>query len=423
MRSFINKPRQFKPQDGLISQTRSRLSNTQAFKSEPQPLIPLSLRVSQPGDRFEREAEGVAEQATGISGTGGPGQSELTKMPAAHSFRPSRFQSAVSKTGGQLMPESLRHFFESRLGHDFSQVKIHTDDSAQEAAQALHARAFTLGQDVVFDRGEFQPATARGQNLLAHELAHVVQQEGGNAFTSNLLSAPLIQRQTPQRGPLTPIPNPAPASPAPSRSLPDLSRFTNFNFRAGPLDVQIVIPKSLTIRWPVALRDARSIEFKFEARTSGALNFTVKLNGIPDVQLQLSSGVNVREGLATAGISLATTRTICLADDPLAVQAEVTRAREDLTRAVNTWVGTQSQTPVTTTEETETEEPSTSDRLMEVAEKIAALYEAVQKGDRPCREVPVFSIGLAGQTPVDVTSRPPEERPPSSIGLTATFHF
>ncbi|MEP0916980.1 DUF4157 domain-containing protein [Leptolyngbya sp. DQ-M1] len=79
---------------------------------------------------------------------------------------------------GQPLPQSERNFFESRFGADFSQVRIHTDNQASEAARAVNARAFTLGQDVVFGAGEYQPRSAEGRRLLAHELTHVVQQRG-----------------------------------------------------------------------------------------------------------------------------------------------------------------------------------------------------------------------------------------------------
>src|SRR5271166_252499 len=71
-----------------------------------------------------------------------------------------------------------RRFLESRLGHDFSKVRIHHDARANRSAASLNARAYTLGVDVVFGPGEFAPSTRRGVTLLAHELAHVAQNRG-----------------------------------------------------------------------------------------------------------------------------------------------------------------------------------------------------------------------------------------------------
>lgn len=76
---------------------------------------------------------------------------------------------------GRPLDRRTRRFFESRLGHDLSGVRIHTDDPASQSARALNARAYTVGSDIVFAGGEYKPDTHGGRLLLAHELAHVVQ--------------------------------------------------------------------------------------------------------------------------------------------------------------------------------------------------------------------------------------------------------
>lgn len=78
--------------------------------------------------------------------------------------------------GGAPMPSSLQTFFEPRFGHSFSAVRLHTGSEAAATADALAARAYTLGRNVVFGPGQYQPGTREGRQLLAHELAHVVQQ-------------------------------------------------------------------------------------------------------------------------------------------------------------------------------------------------------------------------------------------------------
>ena len=80
-------------------------------------------------------------------------------------------------TPGHALPAGDRGWMEQRFGHDFSHVRVHADSRAAGAAAALGARAFTLGDDVVFGRGEYAPGTVPGRALLAHELAHVVQQQ------------------------------------------------------------------------------------------------------------------------------------------------------------------------------------------------------------------------------------------------------
>ena len=83
------------------------------------------------------------------------------------------------KGTGQPLPASERAFFEPRFGRDFSHVRVHTDNRAARTAQSINARAFTLGRDVVFGGGQYSPGTNSSRRLLAHELTHVVQQNGG----------------------------------------------------------------------------------------------------------------------------------------------------------------------------------------------------------------------------------------------------
>jgi hypothetical protein len=87
----------------------------------------------------------------------------------------------VLRSPGQPLDKGTRAFMESRFGYDFSQVRIHTDTRAAESARAVHALAYTVGRDMVFGAGQYAPEMARGRELLAHELAHVVQQASAPA--------------------------------------------------------------------------------------------------------------------------------------------------------------------------------------------------------------------------------------------------
>jgi Domain of unknown function (DUF4157)/Protein-glutamine gamma-glutamyltransferase len=78
--------------------------------------------------------------------------------------------------GGAFLSGDVRVFFETRMGHDFSDVRVHTDGAADAAARAVQASAYTVGRDVVFAAGQYAPDTRDGRRLLAHELTHVVQQ-------------------------------------------------------------------------------------------------------------------------------------------------------------------------------------------------------------------------------------------------------
>lgn len=85
----------------------------------------------------------------------------------------------VLRSPGQPLASEVRAFMEPRFGYDFSQVRVHTDSKAADSAGAVNSRAYTVGSDVVFANAQFGPSTSEGRTLLAHELAHVVQQSGG----------------------------------------------------------------------------------------------------------------------------------------------------------------------------------------------------------------------------------------------------
>lgn len=137
--------------------------------------LPLEVRqeklpVSQPGDPAERQADTMAQQ--------------IMRMPATTADQAQGGQVAagptIAATGsrGDTLAAGARDFFEPRFGHDFSGVRIHADEQAAASSRALNARAYTIGSEIYFDAGQYRPTTNEGQQLLAHELAHVVQQGG-----------------------------------------------------------------------------------------------------------------------------------------------------------------------------------------------------------------------------------------------------
>ncbi len=97
-------------------------------------------------------------------------------------------QDAVTSTG-QPLESSTRSFMEQRFGHDFSRVKVHTDTKAIESSAELNARAYTVGSDIVFGEGEYAPGTRNGRSLIAHELAHVVQQQESTLSALSMVDA------------------------------------------------------------------------------------------------------------------------------------------------------------------------------------------------------------------------------------------
>lgn len=86
---------------------------------------------------------------------------------------------AIRASAGQFLADGVADQLSSQLGHDFSHVQVHTDGAAADAATALGAEAFALGQDVFFGQGKYNPDSPSGKALLAHELTHVVQQDEG----------------------------------------------------------------------------------------------------------------------------------------------------------------------------------------------------------------------------------------------------
>jgi hypothetical protein len=88
------------------------------------------------------------------------------------------------RSPGQPLDPGTRALVEPRLGHDFSQVRVHTDTTAAESARHIHAHAYTLGRHIVFARGRYAPTTTEGRRLVGHELAHVVQQAAGRVASS-----------------------------------------------------------------------------------------------------------------------------------------------------------------------------------------------------------------------------------------------
>jgi hypothetical protein len=85
----------------------------------------------------------------------------------------------VGSGGGEALDHATRSDMEARLGHDFGDVRVHTDGQATESARSVDAHAYTVGNDVVFQRDRYAPGTDEGRKMLAHELTHVVQQRSG----------------------------------------------------------------------------------------------------------------------------------------------------------------------------------------------------------------------------------------------------
>jgi hypothetical protein len=140
--------------------------------------MPAGLIVSAPGDRYEEDAERKAREVLRPSGAARARSGTSSGSPSA--ARSSGVLGGVLGTGGRPLPEAVRRYFEPRFGHDFGRVRVHTDGTAARATRAMGARAVTAGQDVILAEGNAAPETDTGRQLLAHELAHVVQHDAGD---------------------------------------------------------------------------------------------------------------------------------------------------------------------------------------------------------------------------------------------------
>jgi hypothetical protein len=155
--------------------------------------VQTKLTVGAPGDRFEQEADRVAERVMSMpesrvqracaceSGEKDPKQDLLQAKGEGASPGTGVAPQAVHDvlgSAGQALDSGTKSFFEPRFGHDFSQVRLHTGQDAARAARSVSALAFTVGRDIVFGAGRYQPQTQAGRSLLAHELTHVMQQGG-----------------------------------------------------------------------------------------------------------------------------------------------------------------------------------------------------------------------------------------------------
>jgi len=173
--------------------------------------LQAKLRIGQPGDKYEQEADRVADEVMRMPEMQRQVEEEeiLQTKPLVDQITPlvqrqveeeeeeemlqakstedatsevsNGLESQINaiKGGGWPLAESERAYFEPRFGVDFSRVRVHTNSQAAKSARVLNARAFTTGRDIVFGAGQYAPEATGGKKLLAHELTHILQQQGG----------------------------------------------------------------------------------------------------------------------------------------------------------------------------------------------------------------------------------------------------
>jgi hypothetical protein len=184
------------------NERKSAVNHSNSQTSFFKPVIQPKLSVNEPGDHYEQEADAMADRVMRMST---PTMSEppffkpvqtaiqrkcehceeeeklhRKESSGAETHGGNELDSYVGSLGssGQALPESSRQFFEPRFGQDFSNVRIHTDSVAAKSAQSINALAYTTGNNIVFNNGQYSPESDSGKKLMAHELTHVVQQGG-----------------------------------------------------------------------------------------------------------------------------------------------------------------------------------------------------------------------------------------------------
>jgi Holliday junction resolvase-like predicted endonuclease len=181
--------------------------------------------ISKPGDEYEQEADRLAEE---VMRRPGPQRHRACPCgggcPKCQSGQPGREHKSLQSNGiqpsdtGQIAAPPIVHevvrspaqaldlptraFMEPRFGYDFSRVRVHTGAAAEKSAQDVNAHAYTLGRNIVFGAGRFAPGTQEGRLLIAHELAHVIQQGHHGSRVQrwpSCIEASLSARDCPQR--------------------------------------------------------------------------------------------------------------------------------------------------------------------------------------------------------------------------------
>jgi hypothetical protein len=182
--------------------------------ASPDRAVQTKTRIGPADDPLEREADRVADAVVGGGAIGSFGEAPAgtaqrmcaeceseedaplqrtcaaCEAEARIDRKPAEAAASAITAGGSPLTAEQRAYFEPRFGRGFSDVRLHTDDRVASAAGSIDARAYTLGSDIGFARGEYRPASPGGRRLIAHELAHVVQQqEGAGAALRRTLTA------------------------------------------------------------------------------------------------------------------------------------------------------------------------------------------------------------------------------------------
>jgi hypothetical protein len=185
-------PIQAKPQFGGLS--------SELIAASSRLTIQPKLTIGEPGDQYEQEADRVAAEVVNRINTPSrhsSSQGQPIQRRAIAGEASTDLDTAINSArgGGQPLEEGLQRSMGQAMGAEFSGVRIHADAQSDQLNQSIQARAFTTGQDVFFRSGEYNPGSRGGQELIAHELTHVVQQNGNGLPVQDKIGEQVIQRK------------------------------------------------------------------------------------------------------------------------------------------------------------------------------------------------------------------------------------
>ena len=299
---------------------------SEGIDAPPPPALPVFLRhapppperqrlqlratvsANVPGDAFEVEADRIAdavarqpepsgplveapaEHGTCTTGTSTHGPAFLQRKETATvhgAAPPPAVPHATPAEAGAPLDSATRATVEPRFGCDFGDVRIHTGGAAAQLAETLGARAYTTGRDIVFGGGEFSPGTAGGRHLLAHELAHVVQQRRG-AGRGTIMRTPLAMPATPAR--------PATVAEA-AEFLEDMARFID-----GALSFAGTLMRTLPRQQPTAATRRRAYSVINQQRLREFVANAWTVYSVQEAAIQCGSTDGTRLRTALLGV-------------------------------------------------------------------------------------------------------------------------
>ena len=392
--------------------------------------LPQTLTVGPADDPFEREAQRAAaslalsgKAAAGARAPGAVIQRQSILVPGAGLGQPSltginiatetvdlEGSEALSAQNPKLVALA-KSFKTTQSGSPGATLKLSADltEAAQKAAATEKEERSRLNRRLLDARDALQALGVPGDQInLQAPTAYSTAAHG--QITAAIYKAPATM---PFIMPPGPLPAPGKATPGPAKGgsgLPSLSDLLTLKF--GPLTVEL--PKSATLKLPIAITQAKSLVIELKAETSGTFSFSLTLDGLPHLKVSVKSSVSYdkeKGATGSAGLQIEATRTVCSAANPDALRAKVTKAGDDLKKAMGEFSA----------------ESDNSKKLMKAADIASALgdmYDAVDKSKEGCKQVPAVTFEFGAKGPLGgVTETDPSKRTPGYIGGTITIPF